>query len=81
MKTKGLQDIYNTPNLGLDTTCGILALKGAAAREDAAIVKRAIEGGLIILGKTNPTVGLLINLSASISKAPPTIWVTGIGQL
>jgi hypothetical protein len=81
MMTKELQDTYNTPSLGLDTTCGTLALKGAVAREDAAIVKRAIEVGLIILGKTNPTVGPLINPLALILKAPLTNRVTGIRQL
>jgi len=40
-------------------------LKGAKAREDAAIIKRAIEAGLIILGKTNLTVSSLLNVDAA----------------
>ena len=62
----GWQDTINTPSLGLETTCGTLALKGAKAREDAAIIKRAIEAGLIILGKTNLTVSSLLNVDAAV---------------
>ncbi|KAK5073312.1 hypothetical protein LTR24_010359 [Lithohypha guttulata] len=48
-----VKDTYNTPSIGLETTCGSFALKGAVPREDAAVVKRALEVGMIILGKTN----------------------------
>ena len=45
-----------TPSVGLDTTCGSLALKGVKGQEDATIVKQLLAAGSIIIGKTNPTV-------------------------
>ncbi|KAJ6789239.1 hypothetical protein PWT90_05083 [Aphanocladium album] len=51
-----LKDCFTTAaDLGMSTTCGSLALVGAKARENAAIVQKMMAGGLIILAKANMT--------------------------
>ena len=53
-----LQDTICTPSLGMDTTCGSFALKGAKALKDAAVVDLLIKAGMIVIAKTNLTVRL-----------------------
>jgi hypothetical protein len=45
-----------TPSLGMDTTCGSYALKGARALEDAEPIKKLLAAGMIMIGKTNTSV-------------------------
>ena len=51
-----MQDTMCTPSLGMDTTCGSYALVGAKAFQDAEPIKKLLAAGMIILGKTNPSV-------------------------
>ena len=41
----------------MDTTCGSFALTGAKAKKNAAVVDLLIKAGMIIIAKTNLTVG------------------------
>ncbi|XWW97643.1 hypothetical protein V2A60_005628 [Cordyceps javanica] len=51
-----LKDCFTTASdLGMSTTCGSLALVGARAPKNSAIVQRMLDGGLIILAKSNMT--------------------------
>jgi Amidase len=50
------QDTFCTPSLDIETTCGSFALKGARVQEDATVIKQLLNAGMIVLGKTNPTV-------------------------
>ncbi|OAQ96663.1 hypothetical protein LLEC1_01445 [Akanthomyces lecanii] len=51
-----LKDCFTTASgLGMSTTCGSLALVGAKASKNSAIVQKMIDGGLIILAKANMT--------------------------
>ena len=52
-----LQDTMCTPSLDMDTTCGSFALKGAKAKNNAVVVDLLIKAGMIIIAKTNLTVG------------------------
>ncbi|KAI1378149.1 amidase signature domain-containing protein [Hypoxylon crocopeplum] len=45
--------IMTEASLGMDTTCGSFALKGAKAIKNADIVNSVLQAGMIILGKTN----------------------------
>ncbi|KAL8854605.1 MAG: hypothetical protein Q9221_000640 [Calogaya cf. arnoldii] len=48
-----VKDTLCSPDLGLDTTCGSFALKGAKAKKDAAVLDALLRAGMIILAKTN----------------------------
>ncbi|RMD44482.1 hypothetical protein DV735_g655, partial [Chaetothyriales sp. CBS 134920] len=48
-----VKDVYNTPSLGMDTTCGSLALNDRKAKGDATIVTKMLQQGMIIIGKAN----------------------------
>ncbi|KAJ5401094.1 hypothetical protein N7465_011583 [Penicillium sp. CMV-2018d] len=48
-----LKDLICTPNFGLGTTAGSLALKGLNATEDAPIATLLREAGCIVIGKSN----------------------------
>ncbi|OQD91287.1 hypothetical protein PENSOL_c056G11558 [Penicillium solitum] len=48
-----LKDLIYTPNFGLETTAGSLALKGRNAAEDAPIATILREAGCIVIGKSN----------------------------
>ncbi|OAA74652.1 Amidase signature domain protein [Akanthomyces lecanii RCEF 1005] len=51
-----LKDCFTTASdLGMSTTCGSIALVGAKASKNSAIVQKMIDGGLIILAKANMT--------------------------
>lgn len=50
------QDAYLTPSLGMDTTCGSLALKGQIATRDAAAVEQLRRAGMIVIAKANMSV-------------------------
>jgi amidase len=55
-----LKDSFMTaPELGMGTTAGAWALVGARARANSAVAQRLLDGGMIILGKTNLTVCFL----------------------
>lgn len=41
--------------VGMDTTCGAVALQGAKAR-NAPVIERLLEAGVIIIGKANLSV-------------------------
>jgi amidase len=54
--------IMTGPELGMDTTCGSFALKGVKVRENAAVVDSLLRAGLVIIGKTNLSVGFSLAL-------------------
>ncbi|KAL8948364.1 MAG: hypothetical protein Q9222_005448 [Ikaeria aurantiellina] len=48
-----VKDTLCSPTLGVETTCGSFALKGAKAKKNAAVVETLLQAGVIILAKTN----------------------------
>ncbi|KAF2833888.1 amidase signature enzyme [Ophiobolus disseminans] len=48
-----VKDTFNTPSLGVATTGGCYSLAGAIARQDAEVIRRLLNAGAIVLGKTN----------------------------
>ncbi|KAK2593441.1 hypothetical protein QQS21_008858 [Conoideocrella luteorostrata] len=46
-------NIMAEASLGVDTTCGSLALKGVKVKRNAAVENSILNGGIIIIGKTN----------------------------
>ncbi|KAI4257637.1 MAG: hypothetical protein L6R42_005531 [Xanthoria sp. 1 TBL-2021] len=48
-----VKDTLCSPTLGVDTTCGSFALKGAKAKKNAAVLDALLRAGMIILAKTN----------------------------
>lgn len=49
-------NIMTEASLGMDTTCGSYALKGAKAKINADVVDLILKAGMIILGKANLSV-------------------------
>ena len=72
-----IKDVFWThPSLGMDTTCGTVALRGAKPPRNAAIVDLLVKEGAIILGKAN-----LSELGLMKSQPPNTGgWSSAGGQ-
>ena len=52
-------NIMTEASLGIDTTCGTLALKGVRVKTNAPIVDLLLDAGLLILGKSNLSVAVI----------------------
>jgi Asp-tRNA(Asn)/Glu-tRNA(Gln) amidotransferase A subunit family amidase len=63
------QDVFNTPTLGMATTCGSLAFKDMKATSNAEAVGLLLTAGLIIIGKTNLSVWLMLTIAVSKTDA------------
>jgi amidase len=63
-----------TPSLGMDTTCGSYALRGATASKDATIITRLLEAGMLIIGKANLTVSWVVLLPDSMFNSLTQEW-------
>ncbi|KAF2793354.1 amidase signature enzyme [Melanomma pulvis-pyrius CBS 109.77] len=48
-----VKDAYSTPDLGMPTTCGSIALTEAKAKANAKIIDMLIAAGMIVIGKAN----------------------------
>jgi amidase len=48
-----IKDCINTLGLGVGTTSGCYSLVGANARQDAEVVRRLLDAGVIVVGKAN----------------------------
>ena len=53
-------NIMTEANLGMDTTCGSVALKGVKVKKNTVVVDLYLMAGMIILGKANLSVRLMI---------------------
>ncbi|KAK2783760.1 hypothetical protein FQN52_009504 [Onygenales sp. PD_12] len=72
-----VKDIFNTdPELGMGTTCGSGALRGAKPKRNSAIVDLLIRSGAIVIGKAN------LSELACIKGSPPCTsgWSAAGGQ-
>ncbi|KAK2787720.1 hypothetical protein FQN53_004743 [Emmonsiellopsis sp. PD_33] len=73
-----VKDIFNTdPELGMGTTCGSGALRGAKPKGNSAIVDLLIRSGAIVIGKAN------LSELACIKGSPPCTsgWSAAGGQV
>jgi amidase len=52
-----IKDCIDTPGLGVGTTSGCYSLVGAKARQDAEVVRRLLDAGVIVIGKANLSEG------------------------
>jgi len=50
------------PSLGMDTTCGTVALRGARPRRNAVVIDKLIEAGMIVIGKASLSVSSTPNV-------------------
>lgn len=71
-------NICTSPELGMYTTLGAVALKHAVAPKNAAIVERLLDAGLIVLGKANLTI--MCGLQSSAGNKPGYSSVAGQTQ-
>ncbi|KAL8811974.1 MAG: hypothetical protein Q9200_001372 [Gallowayella weberi] len=51
-----VKDVFLTPSLGMETTCGSFALKGQRATRDATAVEQLMNAGFVIIAKASLTV-------------------------
>ena len=58
-------NIMTETSLGMDTTCGSLALKGVKVKANAPIVDLLLDAGMLILGKSNLSVGAILTLHST----------------